>query len=240
MGSEDNQKLPWESEKQFYEMHCDVLFPKYGFYHVGMIGRTDAEFLSYVCGRLNLNAESVLVDLGCGSGYLVGHVSALCEAVGLSTSPKLVDGCRERYPDASFLVGNMESYVHEGATHIVSMESLGYADLEKTLCSISESLEPDGIFYLKDLFRLDWEESRQMANREHWERYWNYKGRLVEEVIVAARAHHLVLSELKDVTRLINPERMFESMSLNSAPYVLPFPDVNNYLRSVELVFIKK
>ena len=41
-------KLLWENETEFYDLHSEDIFSKFPFYHTAMIGNTGEEFLNYI------------------------------------------------------------------------------------------------------------------------------------------------------------------------------------------------
>jgi SAM-dependent methyltransferase len=61
-----------------------------------------------------LPAEKSVLDLGCGmdepvAQYLIGQG---CKVTGLDSSPALIALCRERFPQQTWLVGDMRSFAH--------------------------------------------------------------------------------------------------------------------------------
>lgn len=106
----EETSFPWKSETEFYDMHSEKIFSEFRFYHFGMLGHTDKDFLLYVMQKLKVTTRSKFLDLGCGSGYLAGNLALQCESWGISTSAASIEGCRRRYPRATFEVANMESF----------------------------------------------------------------------------------------------------------------------------------
>lgn len=227
----------WRTETEYYERHAQRIFSRYPFFHYGMIGETPEEFLQHIIGKLSLNSKSHLLDLGCGSGYLAGHVSAICHATGISTSRKCVEGCKSRYPSANFKVANMESYVSHGATHVTALESLGYADAATTMRRTACNLVPGGIFYLKELCRLPAEDHQQLANRVYWENFWKYRALPVDELVHHANDVGLELIELHELKEQVNSATYISSLRFNEAEYRSPFPGRGDPAVPVEIIF---
>lgn len=230
----------WQTETEYYDIHADRIFSEYPFFLQSIIGNTPEEFLRYLLGKLRLTSKSRLLDLGCGSGYLVGQVSGgICRAMGISTSMACIEGCRTRYPHARFEQANMETFVMPGATHVTAMESLGYGDLEKTLLCATKSLVPGGIFYVRDVLQLSVEDPELRANREYLEYYWKWKALRADELISLFYQAGFELLEYKNQTSLINTSILAECMSRHSAvPYIPPYPK-RGAAASGEFVFKK-
>jgi len=128
-----SQKLPWNNEQEFYELHAEELFSNFPFYHSAMMGETKEEFVKYIVKQARIKPGSKVIDLGCGSGYLVGAIRNFCESRGISTSKACIQQARKNYPEAQFEIGNMESYSLSGSTHFLALESMGYSDYKKNM-----------------------------------------------------------------------------------------------------------
>jgi cyclopropane fatty-acyl-phospholipid synthase-like methyltransferase len=227
----------WRTETEYYERHATRVFSRYPFFHYGMIGDTPEAFLQHITGKLSLQSDSRLLDLGCGSGYLAGKVSTICHATGISTSRKCIDGCRARYPSAYFEVADMESYVSPDTTHVTALESLGYADAATTMRRIAGNLVPGGIFYLKELCRHDAEDDEQLANRLYWENFWKYRALPVGDLIRHANDAGLELIEFHDLRGRVNSATYVSSLKLNESEYRNPFPGRGDPAIPVEIIF---
>lgn len=233
----------WETETEYYERYSDLYFPMLPFFHHGIVGNTPEEFLHYILGRLRLTAKSRLIDLGCGSGYFVGEIARNgSQAIGISTSMACIRGCRQRYPNARFEIANMESWIRPGATHVTAMESLGYADAEKTLACVARSLVPGGVFYINDVFRKVIDEDKEdRANREYFEHYWKYRVRRVDEFVTLAYRAGFELREFRDLRNRANYEILRNICSqYDEVPYCQPYPDRGSPTYPVEFLFIRR
>lgn len=226
----DNERhagdLPWQTETEYYDLHAERMFAEFAFFDQGHIGNTAEEFLRYLTDRLNLTSKSRLLDLGCGSGYLVGQLHGrFCHAMGISTSAVSIRGCRERYPHAQFVEANMESFVVPGMTHVTALESMGYADLRKTIECAAQCLVPRGTLYIREVLRLNEESKEMRANREYLEHYWKWTARKADEVISECYRVGFELMEYHNQTRIANSAFLAECMARHSAaPYRPPYP----------------
>ncbi len=239
---DDGEPL-WHSETEYYERYSDVFFPIMPFFHHGIVGNSHEEFLQYILGKLRLTAKSRLIDLGCGSGYFVGEVTRRGSlAIGISTSQACIRGCRERYPFARFELANMETYVQAGATHVTAMESLGYADAEKTLACIARNLVRGGLLYINDVFwkYID-EDAEQRANRLYFEHYWKYKARRVDEFIALAYRQGFELVDFNDLRASVNSEILLKICAEHGeVPYKEPYPERGSPIFPVEFLLVRR
>ncbi|MGY0231789.1 class I SAM-dependent methyltransferase [Longispora urticae] len=113
---------------------------------------TAARFVDGVVRRFGSPGRRLL-DLGCGTGRDAGHLATLgYTAVGLETSPQMLDHARATYPDVEFVPGRIESF-DLGATFdvITCMDSsLLYChtndDLARAFAACHAHLSPGGLF----------------------------------------------------------------------------------------------
>jgi len=91
--------IPWNTAEEFYDLHAKVFFSNGHFYHSNMIGNNDDEFAKYVISKLNLKNSDNVVDLGCGSGYLVNEISKICNCTGISNSKESIKIAKNIFPN---------------------------------------------------------------------------------------------------------------------------------------------
>jgi cyclopropane fatty-acyl-phospholipid synthase-like methyltransferase len=219
-------EYPWKTEKEFYDLHSEKLFSGNSFYHATMIGKTKEEFAEYVIGRLKLKTGDKVIDLGCGSGYLVSEISKICDCTGISTSPECIKQCRINYPECKFQLGDMESYQASGVTHFIELEAIGYPDMKRTFENVFSNLKSGGIFYAKDVFYYYKETTEQKENREYWESYFKYKISNVPEFVELGYQAGFQLLEYNDLSSKVNLEIFLESLKKNIVEFKYPHPDV--------------
>lgn len=230
--------LPWQNEKEFYDLHSKGIFSRFPFYHVSMIGKTKEEFLEYIIQKAKINENSNVVDLGCGSGYVAASLNKICSCVGISTSSECISQCLLNYPNGKYEIANMENYQNSKVTHFLALESIGYSNISITLKNVFTNLTEGGIFYVKDLVRLYKESEKEEANRKYWEKYWCYNSFSVPEIIRIAYLFNFKLLEFNDITSKINSQMFRESLKYNKVEFTLPYPKVN-FLLAAEFIFVK-
>lgn len=97
-----------------------------------------------------------VLELGCGAGRLTGHLIERAGAVlGVDISPAMVAHCRERYPGATFAVGDLlELSAFAGAAHDVVVAPFNVLDVlddperKSVLRQIGSLLAVDGLLIM--------------------------------------------------------------------------------------------
>jgi ubiquinone/menaquinone biosynthesis C-methylase UbiE len=105
--------------------------------------------------RMNLQADSVVLDLGCGSGWatrLMAGYATSGRVVGIDISDEMIALARQTssdYSNVDFQIGSAESLAFEDAhfTHVFSMESIYYYEnMSDAICEVRRVLTPGGLF----------------------------------------------------------------------------------------------
>ncbi len=96
----------------------------------------------------------VVVDVGCGSGRIAGHLRRLgLTMTGIDLSPSMIDVARREFPDVRFVVGAMQSLDMGDCTvsGIVGWYSIIHtppAQLPQVFAELHRVLRPDGLLLL--------------------------------------------------------------------------------------------
>ena len=229
--------LPWSTAKEFYDLHSKALFAgRKAMYHVGLIG-TAEENAAYTMRVAEIKPGDQVVDLGCGSGFMVNYLYENgAFPVGCSDSEACVQAARGNYPDRLFVVQDMATLdASEEFDVFLAMESLGYADLGKTMASVSKSLKPGGRFFVKDMIPFPSLTPEGNANLEYIRHYWKYACTPQDETIAIARKHGLYLKRFLAYDEA-NIDDFIETLPLLMVPQEIPFPD-ERYIRPCEFLF---
>jgi cyclopropane fatty-acyl-phospholipid synthase-like methyltransferase len=196
--------------------------------------------MEYIIKKAGIFKNAKVLGLGCGSGYLVNNLSKYCDALGISNSIECVRQAKKNFPDADFQLGNMENFrSREPLTHCLSLESSGYADIEKTLKNTYSNLRTGGVFYLKDLFLKKDESKEEKENRIHWENYWKFKLVPMERISDLAQRTGFEVLESNDLTGKVNGNLFSETLKLNLVKYT-PLNPHMDFIRYGEFLFVKK
>ena len=237
----DNTKLPWTTEEEFYDLHASKIFKKDTFYHVNMIGDTEDDFTNYIINRLKLKASDKVVDLGCGSGMLVNRIAKVCNSIGISTSKECIKLAKQNYPTDQFFVGNMETFKAEGTTHFLTLESIGYSDVKKTLTNAFNNLVNGGFFFVKDTTPISNPTPEELENIEYWENYWKYYTLDVPNMISEAIKCGFTLHSYREISshEKLNMEPFMKSLKDNLVVQNYPYLDIPVHI-GTEFIFQKK
>jgi len=232
-------KLLWNNEIEFYDLHSEDLFSKFPFYHTAMIGDNEEEFLNYIIKTSKIDSNSIVVDLGCGGGYVVNSLNKFCKSIGISTSKECIKQAKINYPDSKFEVANMETFSNKNSTHFLTLESMGYADVEKTFKNVYNNLQKNGILYTKEWYKKFKETKEQKDNREHFEHYFKYIPKNVTDVVRIAYESGFHLLSLNDLSDIFDASMYLECSKYHKVEYIPPHSEIS-FVNSMELLFIKK
>ena len=233
-------ELPWKTEEEFYDMHAQKVFKKGTFYHVGMMGKEE-ENADYLVSKLNLKSTDKVVDMGCGSGYLTHKIGEKCTSIGISNSKECIKLAKANYPDDTFVLANMENFEVSDVTHFITLESIGYANVEKTLKNVYKSLVDGGILFIKDTSLISNPNKEEKDNIDYWEHYWKYYTLDVPGMISLAYKYGFKLKYFKDINQdaKLNIKTFMESLKDNLVVQDYPHPDISVQILT-EFMFQKK
>lgn len=235
----NNAPLPWQHETAFYNQHAEAIFSRFPFYHTAFIGNSPEEFVDHILRQARIHPLASVLDMGCGSGYLVDQLATICDVAGISTSRAAIRQCKINYPERSFYEGNMETFLRPGLTHCIALESIGYADISKTFHTAYQNLKSGGLFYIKHWFIKHRENYEDQQNRIAFEHYWKYIPHHLEEFLGHAMDVGFSLKQFKDVTELINQELFDASLPYHKVEFELPYPEAGPFLFAGEMLMIK-
>lgn len=92
-----------------------------------------------------------ICDLGCGTGWLTGILSAFGPCVGVELSPEAVERAREKYPTAQFVAGDATAWQPEPGSFdvVVSQEVIEHiVDKGAYLATARRALRPCGYLFM--------------------------------------------------------------------------------------------
>jgi len=237
----DKVSTPWKNEEEFYDMHAHKFFSTGKFYHAWVLGKSDQEFAKYIINKLQLKSTDKIIDLGCGSGFLVSEISKVCKAIGISTSKECVKHSKLNFPNCKFEIGDMQTFESDKVTHFLSLESIGYADIDKTFSNVYSQLTDGGIFYIKDISIVSNPNTKEAENIRYWENYWHYIGRSIPFMINKAYEHGFKLVSVNDLnedeSRDLAPFQI--TLQENNLEQKYPHPEVWVHVGS-EFIFKKE
>ena len=233
-------QFPWNTEKEFYKLHAKKFLKKDTLYQVGMIGNSFEENANYILNKLNLNKSDKVVDLGCGSGYLVSKISEICDVIGISTSEECIKQAHRNYPQNKFKIGNMEDFKINNVSHFMSLETIGYANIEKTFQNVHSSLKDNGIFFIKDVSTISNPTLKEKENIQYWQNYWKYYTYEVPKMIEIGYKNGFKLIYFKDLLtdKRLNVAPFLDSLKENIVKEKYPNPSIIVHVL-IEYIFQK-
>lgn len=235
-----NDKFPWKNETEFYDLHSKYIFGNFAFYHTSIIGKTKEDFLLYIIENAKIHKNSKVLDLGCGSGYVVDSLNKLnINSIGISTSTRCIEQCKLNYPNSKFFTANMENFKpHSKKTHILALESLSYSNIEETFKTTFNNLEKGGIFYVKDILFVNLKDDLALKNKISFEDYWKFHLYTLSEIIDIAIDIGFKVLSVKNISTISNNKMFWESRIFHKIKYNILYPEIE-FINPYELVFIK-
>jgi SAM-dependent methyltransferase len=116
-----------------------------------------------------------VLEIGCGAGRILGYLLALgAQAHGIDVSPRMIEYCRERYPGATVMVGDMADLptALEGPFDAIVgsynvIDVLDDSARRELLSELHERLAPEGllIFSSHNLAHVDGNASESQPRR---------------------------------------------------------------------------
>jgi hypothetical protein len=92
-------------------------------------------FLEY-----NIPKGSVVLEIGCGTGFLLGNLSGI-KGIGIDISEKMIEVAKRNYPNTTFICDDAEELTFKGKVDfIVISDTLGYLeDIQKVFRSLKKN-----------------------------------------------------------------------------------------------------
>ncbi|MBQ8132638.1 MAG: class I SAM-dependent methyltransferase [Bacilli bacterium] len=109
-----------------------------------------------ICEYLKDKKYNNLLDIGCGTGYLIDMLSKDNQAnyTGLDLSPKMIDECnKKKIKNATFIEGKSDELPFDDNTFDVvtcSQSFHHYPETDKPLQEALRVLKPDGLYIISD------------------------------------------------------------------------------------------
>ena len=121
------------------------------------IDKTPQEYWAYINRRKVfatrfIGPDDIVLDLGCGEGFISGAAAPLCKKViGIDYSDEAIECARSKYPDVEFYSGpcTRVDFPGESFTKVLCFEVIEHITLlqvKKMLNEVLRVLRPDGMF----------------------------------------------------------------------------------------------
>lgn len=119
-GFSQNDKFLFKSGKDVYDDFYSEIYD-----YLVFSDTKDNYELGNIIKQTNITQQSVILDVGCGTGHHVGKLTSKdFKAVGLDISPSMINRAKSMYPKCDFEVGdalNSSLYSFNSFTHILCM-----------------------------------------------------------------------------------------------------------------------
>ena len=135
----------FDKQASVYDEKDVILYPKYG-----------KISCQNICDYLKNKEYKNLLDIGCGTGYLIDLLSKDSKAkfTGLDLSPKMIDECnKKKIKNSKFVIGKSDELPFEDNSFDVvtcSQSFHHYPETDKPLKEALRVLKPGGLYIISD------------------------------------------------------------------------------------------
>ena len=227
--------------KYFNELSSSIFNTPYtNFYHMAFMGNTDQEFVNYIIKEAFIDKDSTVLDLGCGSGYLVNQLNNMCDAKGITNSKGNLEVCKNLYPNNKYELANMETYKSKPVSHILTLESFNYSNIEKTFKACYKNLKAGGLLFMKEWCVVEEDSDEIQENCKALQDTFFYTPHAVSSLVEAAKKAKLKLVDEQNLINNINTHPYSSTLEYHS-PEVRDFVFPHNVetLLPIQLKFKK-
>lgn len=237
------KKAP-QNNIDFFNTQADSIFNNSvtKFYHMAFVGKSDTDFLQYIINEAEIKSRSRVLDIGCGSGYLVHELAKICEAEGVTNSKENLKVCKKLYPENKYILGDMETIESSGKTHCIFLESFSYGDIEKSFKNCYKNLSPGGILFMKEWCRVEEETKETKENINALEETFFYSPHLLSTLLNEAQQNGFHLMDEKNLIHEINSQPYVATLPYHNDSvknFRFPYPDAATVI-PVQLKFRKR
>ena len=121
----------------------------------GLEGKFSQQFYTVLLSRLALKPADAVLDVGCGTGYLLMKMSERQEIAGygIDLEPKMIDVAKRKCPGMHIQVSPSESTPFENGAFDVMTACMAYhhfSDKEGFIKEAARILKPGGYLYIAD------------------------------------------------------------------------------------------
>jgi len=164
-GYEQNDSFLFKTDSQVYDDFYAEIYDYLVFNNL----KDDYE-VGEIINRTTPTSESVILDIGCGTGH---HVCKLAEnglnVLGIDTSPSMIKKAKENYPQYNFLLGdvmNENEFKSRSFTHILCLYFTIYyiEDKQRFFNHCYEWLQPGGYLVIHLVNRNEFDPILPTAN----------------------------------------------------------------------------
>ena len=124
-------------------------------YDDGFEGKFSQKFYSVLLSCIDLKSSDAVIDVGCGTGYLLRRIAEQQEIIGygIDLEPKMIDEAKEKCPKMNIQVSPSENTPFDSDTFDVMTACMAYhhfSDKEGFIKEAARILKPSGCLYIAD------------------------------------------------------------------------------------------
>jgi len=126
-------------------------------YDDGLEGKFSQRFYSVLLSSLDIKPSFTVLDVGCGTGYLLQKMSEQQEIAGygIDIEPNMIDVAKRKCPEMDIQVSPSEKTPFDNDTFDVMTACMAYhhfSDKEGFIKEAARIIKPDGCLYIADPF----------------------------------------------------------------------------------------
>ena len=126
-------------------------------YDEGIEGKFSQRFYSVLLANLDLKPLSTVIDVGCGTGYLLRRIAEQQEIIGygIDLEPNMIDEAKAKCPEMNIQVSPSENTPFDNNTFDVMTACMAYhhfSDKEGFVKEAARIIKPGGYLYIADPF----------------------------------------------------------------------------------------
>jgi len=124
-------------------------------YDDGFEGKFSQRFYNVLLSCLDLNTSDTVIDVGCGTGYLLCRMAEQQKIIGygIDLEPKMIDEAKRKCPEMNIQVSPSENTPFDRCTFDVMTACMAYHhffDKEGFIKEAARIIKPGGYLYIAD------------------------------------------------------------------------------------------
>jgi Methylase involved in ubiquinone/menaquinone biosynthesis len=126
-------------------------------YDDGLEGKFSQRFYNVLLSCLDVKPADTVIDVGCGTGYLLRRMAERQEIIGygIDLEPKMIDEAKQKCPEMNIQVSPSENTPFDNNTFDVMTACMAYhhfSDKEGFIKEAARIIKPGGYLYIADPF----------------------------------------------------------------------------------------
>ena len=124
-------------------------------YDEGFEGKASQKFYNILLREMSLTPDAIVLDVGCGTGALLGLLSNAChiEGIGIDAEENMIEVARTKYPKMSFHISSCDDIPLNDSSVDVLVACMAYHHFNNREGFAKEAyrlLKQEGVLYIAD------------------------------------------------------------------------------------------